>query len=234
MAEKTVGILGGMGPEATIDLFAKIVAGTKAKKDEDHLRIIIDNNPKMPSRLDAILAGGPSPVPDMVKTARNLEKAGADFIIIAANTAHWFHADVQAGVNIQVLHIIKETVRWTRDNIPGITAVGLLATTGTVRTQMYEREYEESGIRVIVPDEEEQSRVMELIFAFKYGEDVKQVRDRMIPIAESLIGRGAQALVMGCTEVPVILAGYQPPVPLIDPNQIIAEAAVRLAKSGDA
>ena len=72
-----------------------------------------------------------------------------------------------------------------------------------------------------------------MIFAFKYGEDVKKVRDRMIPIAESLIGRGAQALVMGCTEVPVILAGYQPPVPLIDPNQIIADVAIRLAKSGD-
>lgn len=231
MSEKIVGILGGMGPEATIDLFAKIVASTKAKKDEDHLRIIIDNNPKMPSRLDAILAGGPSPVPAMVETAQNLERAGADFIIIGANTAHWFHAEVQAGVNVPVPHIIKETVRWTKDTIPDITAVGLLATTGTVRTNMYEREYGEAGIQVVVPDEEDQSRVMELIYGFKYGEDVKQVQSKMIPVAENLIRNGAKALVMGCTEVPVILEGYQPPVPLIDPNQIIAEVVIRLAKS---
>jgi len=231
MSEKIVGILGGMGPEATIDLFAKIVDSTKAKKDEDHLRIIIDNNPKMPSRLDAILSGGPSPVPAMVETARNLERAGANFIVIAANTAHWFHESVQAGVSIPVLHIIKETVQWTKNNIPDISTVGLLATTGTVRTKMYERHYAEAGIRVLVPNEKDQSRVMELIFAFKYGESAEQVRNKMVPIAESLIENGAQALVMGCTEVPIILKGYQPPVPLIDPNQIIAEVVIRLAKS---
>ena len=143
------------------------------------------------------------------------------------------HADVQAGVNIPVLHIIKEAVRWTKNKIPDLTAVGLLATTGTVRTKMYEREYGEAGVRVIVPDEKDQSRVMELIYAFKYGEDVKQVQSKIIPIAENLIRNGAKALVMGCTEVPVILEGYHSSVPIVDPNQIIAEVAIRLAKSED-
>jgi len=231
VAEKVVGIMGGMGPEATIDLYAKIVKATCAKSDEDHLRIIIDNNPKMPSRLDAILHGGPSPAPAMVETARNLEKAGADFIVIAANTAHWFYPDVQAGVNIPVLHMIKEAVNWTIDNLPGLSRVGLLATTGTARTKMYHDHFGEVGIEVLIPDADDQNRLLEQLFAYKYGEDVAQVRGRVVPIAEKLVQSGAGALVMGCTEVPLILEGYHSPVPLIDPNQIMAEAVVRYAKS---
>ena len=111
MKDKTVGILGGMGPEATIDLFARIVKHTHAKKDDDHLRIIIDNNPKMPSRQDAILKGGESPVPAMRETARNLERAGADFIIIGANTPHYFYDEIKDAVRIPFLHIIEEAVK---------------------------------------------------------------------------------------------------------------------------
>jgi aspartate racemase len=233
MAEKIVGIMGGLGPEATIDLFRKIVSATQAKSDEDHLRIIIDNNPKMPSRLDAILANGPSPVPAMVETARNLVRAGADFIVIAANTAHWFHGDVQAGVNVPVLHMIKETVKWTIKSLPHKKAIGLLATTGTVRTKMYENEYLTSGIRTVVPSEKEQSLVMESIIGFKYGEAFEGVRQKMVGIAKSLVKNGAEAIVMGCTEVPIILEGYESSVPLIDPNQVMAEVIVKVAKSED-
>ena len=106
MKDKTVGILGGMGPEATIDLFARIVKHTHAKKDDDHLRIIIDNNPKMPSRQDAILKSGEFPVTAMRETARNLERAGADFIIIGANTPHYFYDEIKDAVRIPFLHII--------------------------------------------------------------------------------------------------------------------------------
>jgi aspartate racemase len=231
MAEKIAGIMGGLGPEATIDLFRKIVCTTQAKSDEDHLRIIIDNNPKMPSRLDAILSNGPSPVPAMVETARNLVRAGADFIVIAANTAHWFHGDVQAGVTVPVLHMIKETVKWTIKSFPQIKVIGLLATTGTVRTKMYENEFLKSGIRTIVPSEEEQSLVMDSIIGFKYGEAFEGVKQKMVGIAQSLVQNGAGALVMGCTEVPIILEGYKSSVPLIDPNQVMAEVIVKVAKS---
>lgn len=230
MKEQIVGILGGMGPEATIDLFSKIVKATGAKKDEDHLRIIIDNNPKMPSRLDAILADGPSPAPNMVETARNLEKAGADFIIIGANTAHWFYDEVQAGVKVPVLHIIKETIQWTIKAIPTIKKVGLLATTGTIKTKMYDKAYKAVGIQTVTPDDNSQAELMKLIFAFKYGEDVIKIQKQTALIVDNLVSNGAQAIVMGCTEIPLILTGYSTPVLLIDPNQIIAEVAIKRAK----
>jgi len=234
MSEKIVGILGGMGPEATIDLFAKIVKATAAKNDEDHLRIIIDNNPKMPSRLDAILEGGPSPVPAMVATAKNIERAGADFIIIAANTAHWFHGDVQKAVKVPVLNMIEETVNWTRRCLPQVKTIGLLATTGTVKTGMYHKAFKKSGVKVIAPVDQDQGKVMTSIMGFKYGEPALVTQRKMVQVAELLLAAGAEGLVMGCTEIPIILEGYVSPVPLIDPNQIVAEVVVKLAKSGGA
>jgi aspartate racemase len=233
MSEKIVGILGGMGPEATIDLFAKIVKATEAKNDEDHLRIIIDNNPKMPSRLDAILKGGPTPVPAMVATAKNVERAGADFIIIAANTAHWFHGDVQKAVKVPVLNMIEETVNWTRRCLPEVETIGLLATTGTIKTGMYHEAFKKAGVKVIAPTDQDQEKVMASIMGFKYGEPVSVTQGKMVQVAELLLATGAEGLVMGCTEIPIILEGYVSPVPLIDPNQIVAEVAVKLAKSGE-
>jgi aspartate racemase len=231
MSDKIVGILGGMGPEATIDLFAKIVKATAAKNDEDHLRIIIDNNPKMPSRLDAILKGGPSPVPAMVATAKNIERAGADFIIIAANTAHWFHGDVQKAVKIPVLNMIEETVNWIQRCLPEVKTIGVLATTGTIQTGMYHDAFKKSGVKVIAPTDQDQEKVMASIMGFKYGEPVSVMQGKMVQVAEFLLEAGAEGLVMGCTEVPIILEGYVSSVPLIDPNQIVAEVVVKLAKS---
>lgn len=228
--EKVVGILGGMGPEATIDLFDKIVRATHAKKDEDHLRIIVDCNPKMPSRLDAILKGGPSPVPAMQETARNLERAGAEIIIIGANTAHYFHDDVQAAVRVPVLNMIEETARATRERWPDIRKVGILATTGTVKTRLYHKEYAKLGIDVIEPSTEDQESVMKSIFSFKYGGDIAEDRRRLLDVAEHLVEAGAQAILMGCTEIPVILKGVSFKVPLVDANEIVAEVVVRQAK----
>ena len=136
MKEKIVGILGGMGPEATIDLFARIVEETHAKCDEDHLRIIIDNNPKMPSRQNAILNNGESPVPAMVETAKNLKNAGADFIIIGANTAHYFYDEVSSQVDIPFLHIINEAVKELLRICPNIKKIGVMATNAAVKTQL--------------------------------------------------------------------------------------------------
>ena len=100
MKEKIIGILGGMGPEATADLFYKIIKLTPAKKDQEHLRIIIDNNPKIPDRTKAILYKGENPLPELIKTAQNLEKAGANFIIMPCNTAHYYHHEIQKIINI--------------------------------------------------------------------------------------------------------------------------------------
>jgi len=109
--EKIIGILGGMGPEATIDLYNKIIKLTAANKDQEHLRIIIDNNPKIPDRSMAILKGQTSPLNALQKTALTLEKAGADFIIMLCNTAHYYISSLKSIVNIPVLNMIEETAK---------------------------------------------------------------------------------------------------------------------------
>lgn len=231
MREKVVGIMGGMGPEATIDLFAKIVEKTKAKNDGDHLRIIIDNNPKMPSRQDAIMKGTESPVPAMVATAKNLVGAGADFILIGANTAHYFYDEVTAQVPVPFLHIIDEAIKELLRLLPEAKKIGVLATTAAVQTGLYNKRCAKFGIEVIDAPEEVQGRIHKSIFDFKYNGVTDRVREDMLAGANYFLEQGAEALLMGCTEIPVILAGSRFSVPLIDPNEIIAQAVVDYAKN---
>lgn len=231
MKEKIIGIIGGMGPEATIDLFSRIVEETHAKHDEDHIRIIIDNNPKIPSRQNAIMKGTQSPVPDMIATAENLKRAGADFIIIGANTAHYFFDDVAAGVDIPFLHIINEAVKETIKQVKGIKKVGVLATTAAMKTRLYQNCFAKFGIEVVEVPEEIQSKVHDSIYNFKYNGITDENVQMMLDGVEYLSHNGAEALIMGCTEIPVILKRKSFDLPLMDPNDIIAKVAVATAKN---
>ena len=232
MREKIVGILGGMGPEATIDLFQKIVDATPATRNENHLRIIIDNNPKLPDRQNAILHGGPSPTPAMIESGLLLVNAGADFIILGANTAHWFQPEMQRAVPVPILHIIEETANYVKTALPEIRCVGLLATTGAMKTGMFPKAFEALGIHSLAPDEKEQTVVMDSIMEFKQNGLIEVARAALLGEVEKLRQRGAQAVIMGCTEVPIILKNAEAPVPLVDPNGIMADVVVRYALDG--
>ena len=108
--DKTVGILGGMGPEATVDLMQRVIDATPAIDDVDHIRMLVDNNPKVPSRIKALIdVTGKSPAPCMIDMARGLEKQGADFLVIPCNTAHHYYSDVAAAVDIPVINLIELT-----------------------------------------------------------------------------------------------------------------------------
>jgi len=230
MPEKIIGILGGMGPEATIDLFYKIIKFTPAEKDQDHLRIIIDNNPKIPDRTTAILGKGEDPLPVLQETARNLEKAGADFIIIPCNTAHYFLSSIQKSVRIPVLNIIEEAVKETQQRIPQIKKVGLLASIGVYKTKIYHQQFKKFNIEVIYPEEKDKEEAMKAIYAVKAGDLSNEVKENILKIAQKLIAKGAEVIITGCTEIPLILKEGDVSVPLIDPTQVLAEAAVQKAK----
>jgi len=205
MPEKIIGILGGMGPEATIDLFYKIIKFTPAEKDQDHLRIIIDNNPKIPDRTAAILGKGEDPLPALQGSARNLEKAGADFIIIPCNTAHYFLTSIQKSVKIPILNMIEETAKETWKKISPIQKVGLLASIGIYKTKIYHQHFKKFNIKVISPEEKDKEKVMKIIYAVKAGNLSEEVKKNIISIAQKLIDKGAEAIVTGCTEIPLIL-----------------------------
>jgi len=229
MPEKIIGILGGMGPEATIDLFYKIIKFTPAEKDQDHLRIIIDNNPKIPDRTAAILGKGEDPLPALRETAQNLEKAGADFIIIPCNTAHYFLPSIQESVKIPILNMIEETAKETQQRIPQIKKVGLLASIGTYKTEIYHQQFKKYNIEVIYPNEKDKEEVMKAIYAVKAGDLSEEVKKNIISIAQKLIDKGAEAIIAGCTEIPLILKERDVSAPIIDPTQVLAKAAVQKA-----
>ena len=230
MSEKVIGILGGMGPEATIDLFYKIIKFTPAEKDQDHLRIIIDNNPKIPDRTAAILGKGEDPLPALQETARNLEKAGADFIIIPCNTAHYFLPLIQESVKIPILNMIEETAKETQKRIPQLQKVGLLASIGIYETEIYHQQFKKFNIVVISPEEKDKEEVMDAIYAVKAGDLSNEVKGNIIKIAQKLIDKEAEVIIAGCTEIPLILKEGDVSVPIIDPTQILAKAAVQKAK----
>jgi len=231
MNEKVVGVLGGMGPEATVDFLAKVIARTPARKDQDHLRIIIDNNPKIPDRTEAIFSEDRSILPVLLETARNLEKAKVDFIVIPCNTVHYFYEDLTKEISVPILHMISEVAQAISDSIPGCRKLGLLATTGTVASKLYQKQFQNSGIDVIVPDTQSQAKVMDAILAIKAGQRKGKTRKRIIEAANLLIEREAQALVLGCTDIPLVIKEGDLPVPIFDSNEVLAEATVRFAQS---
>jgi aspartate racemase len=234
MAEKIIGILGGMGPEATIALFTRIVKLTGAKKDQDHLRVLIDNNPKVPDRTKAIQGKGPSPLPQLIRSGKTLEKAGADFIIIPCVTAHYYVERLQKKINIPILHIAEETVKYMEAKLKGIRRVGLIATTGTAQTGIFQKFFSKIGKELILPTSEiQEKRVMKAI----YGKDgIKAIgpadnsRRLILQASQTLVGRGAQAIIAGCTEVPLVLQEGDLPVPVIDPLTILAQSAIARAR----
>jgi aspartate racemase len=230
MPEKIIGILGGMGPEATIDLFYKIIKLTPSEKDQDHLRIIIDSNPKIPDRTAAILGKGDDPLPALQETAKNLEKAGADFIIIPCNTAHYFLSQIQKSVKIPILNMIEETAKETRKKISQIKKVGLLASIGTYKTEIYQQHFKKFNIEVISPEEKDKEEVMKAIYAVKAGDLSEKNKKNILKIAQKLIDKGAGVIIAGCTEIPLVLKEGDILVPLIDPTQILARIAVQRAK----
>ena len=230
MPEKIIGILGGMGPEATIDLFYKIIKFTSAEKDQDHLRIIIDNNPKIPDRTAAILGKGEDPLPALRETAQNLEKAGADFIIIPCNTAHYFLPLIQESVKIPILNMIEETAKETREKISPIQKVGLLASIGIYKTGIYHQHFKKFNIEIISPEKKDKKKVMKVIYAVKAGNLSKEIKKSILKIAQKLIDKGVEAIIAGCTEIPLILKEGDISVPLIDPTQVLAKIAIRKAR----
>lgn len=201
MRKKTIGIIGGMGPKATVELFQLIVNNTNAYKDSEHIHIIIDNNPQIPDRTSAILYGMESPLKSIVLSAKKLRRAGCDFIVIPCNTSHYYADEIQRGAQVKLVNMIEETAK--EISLNNYKTIGLLATTGTINTRIYENTCYKYGIRIVVPSEEKQKRVMSFIYdTVKAGkEDISL--DQISDCFEELKCKGAEAFLLGCTELSV-------------------------------
>lgn len=224
MSNKTIGILGGMGPAATVELFRRIVLLTPAQCDQDHIPVVIDNNPQIPDRGPFILEGGPDPRPALCRSARKLERMGASFIVMPCNTAHVFLPYLRKAVRIPFIDMVAETAQRISESL-----VGLLATETTVRTRLYHDACAPYGIEVLTPFVDDQARVMEIIYAIKGGAfDLVMKRD-LRAIAARLRERGAAALIVGCTELSLVICQDDFDGIVYDALDILARAAVREA-----
>ncbi|WHY96896.1 aspartate/glutamate racemase family protein [Peribacillus simplex] len=228
--QKVVGIIGGMGPLATVDLMNKIISYTPAKKDQDHIHIIVDNYSQIPDRTTAILGKGTDPTPFIVQSAQRLENAGADFLVMACNTAHFYFKSITESVSIPILHMPLETARFLHEN--NMRRVGLLATDGTINTKLYQQGCQSYDINAIEPDRQMQKEVMEGIYAIK-GSDLEKGRLYLSRVADKLIKRGAEAIIAGCTEIPLVLKSSQN-ICIIDPTEILAKSAIKTATETEA
>ena len=224
---KTIGIIGGMGPLATVDLFQKIVIHTMATKDQDHIPIVIDNNTRIADRTLAIVKEGPSPVPELIKSGQRLEKAGADMILMGCNTVHYFYQDLAQSLTVPLLHMPKITAK--KISQQGWKKVGILGSTGAIFGHVYQDVLEEQGISWVLPKDEEQKIVQKLIYdGVKKGcfpEDAFGFKE----VLTSLCDQGAEVFIMGCTELPVAMEKYNLPYRWVDPTLELAKAGVEMA-----
>ncbi|MCQ9179441.1 amino acid racemase [Streptomyces sp. IBSBF 2953] len=230
-SNEVIGILGGMGPAATADFYAKLVATTPGSSDQDHLRTVIWSDPTIPDRTEALLGDGPDPTPWLLDGSRVLREAGATVIAIPCNTAHAFVPRIEDHVGLPIVHMIGEVARHLSTMSPRIHTAGLLATAGTVRAGLYEEWLDRFGIRLALPEEVSQEQeVMAAIRAVKAGaRDDATTTAPLAHAARRLTEQGAQAVIAGCTEIPLGLPAAAVDVPLVDPALVLAHALVRRA-----
>ena len=217
---KTIGILGGMGPAATADLFTKIVSLTKADRDNEHIRIYVDNNTEIPDRTRAILFGGEDPLPYMLESAKKLEQMGADCIVMPCNTAHYYYDQLAASVSIPFLNLIEEAAK----ALPAGSHPGLLATSATAKTGIYTEMVKRYGFDLILPDDDYQLLYMAAITDVKAG----RVPDKgsFELLLEHLRKKGADIFILGCTEIPLAFEWLDIKDPAVDATEALAKAAI--------
>ena len=222
--QKTIGIIGGMGPMATADLFTKLIQMTDAVCDAEHMHILIDNNPKTPDRTGAILRGTESPLPYLIQSANRLQTAGADFLLIPCITSHYFMQELTEHIGIPIMSMIEETAKYLQSN--NIKKIVLLATDGTCQAGVFDRIFVKYGIEISYPCVNAQSALMDVIYkGVKAGSHTWDMTELNAEI-NRLLSAGAEAVVLGCTELPLAAKMYGIDGVLIDPTDILAHAAI--------
>lgn len=226
------GIIGGLGPAATSYLFSRIINLHSAKKDQDHIPLLIFNNPQIPDRTAHLVYGKESPLSELIQTANVLKNAGATFLAIPCNTSHAYIKDIEKNVGIKILNMIQLTAQYIRTTFGANITIGLLATDGTIKSNIYQNAI--NGVRVITPDKKGQKNVMEAIYG-KRGIKASFADERNFKLvyteARKLIDRDANVVIEGCTEIPLVLNQSRCNFPIINPMEILAKKILEISCS---
>lgn len=216
---KVLGVLGGMGPAATLDFLAKLQAATPVSREQDHLRVLVDINPKVPDRN----VDGSAPGPVLAAMASGLRASGAQVLAIACNTAHAYAEDVRAS-GLPLIDMLETAGLAARAQGAGV--VGVLGT--SLALGLYRDRFSQLGLEVVTLDDHEQVEFMALLYRIKRGDVGQAARDAMAALAHRLINKGAQAVIAGCTEVPLVLSQTELSTPFLDATQTLAVRCVEV------
>jgi len=231
-AEKAykVGVVGGVGPSATVDFMDKIIKHTRAGRDQDHIRMVVEHNPQIPDRTANLVSDGPDPTIPLFAACKLLEANGADLIAIPCNTAHAFVDRFEQYLSIPIVNMLIETVETIKQQCADASVVGLLATNGTLQSRVYHELLEQMGYDIRVPDEQHQEMLMDVIYGeqgikagFMEGACLRDFHRVIKHVAD----RGADVLILGCTELP-LLELPQKSVTILDPTDILARKCVEM------
>ncbi len=229
---KTIGILGGMGPLATLDLFENIIYNSKANVDQDHLPIIIFNNPQIPSRVKAYFEGSEELISELKKSALLLERAGANFIIMPCHSAHIWIEEIQKIINIPIYSMVKNTALYIQSQEDfNNCKILLLATSATIFSQIYQRAFQSSNIRLVIPNSKEQAVISSLIAQVKAGNISNNIA---LPLFNEALNRykekGIFTILGACTEIPLLFPLLDEDLIKINPTLLLAKLAIRKAQ----
>lgn len=225
---KTIGMIGGMGPMASADLYKKIILNTKADRDQDQVHLIIDSNTKIPDRTSYILNGGESPLPELIHSAKRLETAGCDFLLIPCNTSHYFFDTLSQQVGIPIVNMLDLCAKWICREFGQGIKVGVLATDGTLQSDIYGQYLRKYGLTLVRP-EKNQHYVMEYIYEGIKRNDLDYPTVGVSAAIEEMEEAGASAFILGCTEFSVVSGLPVFDRRFIDPLELLARESIVLA-----
>lgn len=223
---KKLGIIGGLGPMATIYFMELVVRMTKADNDNGHIPMIIYNYPDTPDRTEYLLDHSkPNPLPNILEMGENLKKQGCEYFAMPCITAHYFGKEITETIGSGFINMIEETAKFL--NKKKIDTVGLMATDGTVKSKVFEDTLNAYGINVVVPSDEKQKLVMKVIYdEVKAGKEVS-VND-LYEVKEELKSKGAKLCLLGCTELSVVKGNYTLDDEFLDVLEILAKQSILL------
>jgi len=217
--DTVLGVVGGMGPEATINFQQELLVETPAEIDQDHIVTLVSNDPRIPDRNAAILDGDKSPLPRLQTNATTLEEAGVDVIAMPCNTAHYYYDDIKSCIEAEFINMIRTVSNKLEQDCIG--RAGLLATKTVLDAGIYDSYFADSPVELVAP--KDKSRLMEAIYAVKRG-DHQEATEILIPLIDNLERCGCEALVVGCSDLSVL--SIESELTEYDPTTLLARKCI--------
>ena len=223
---KKLGVIGGMGPEATSYYYENVIAHTNAAKDQEHIDMVILSHAAIPDRTEAIITGEDKELIQMLaQDAKTLEELGVSNIAITCNTSHYFYEKIQKAVSIPIINMIHESVAYAVKEFDNVKRIGIMATDGTINSRIYHKECRKLGVTPVKPSEERQRDVMSLIYDdIKSGKPGDRAKfDRVI---SELMRKGCDAVILACTELSVFKGRHDIPSICLDAMDVLVKESI--------